>query len=165
MVERLDFWLAIFTLGALAYYELRLGRVLGPIARSIVGAAGWAADQGREAVAEHQRRKLRPRPTRDARGRFDGSMPATVPERNTVPAESSAVERGVSPGNDVPSGTINAAEVALIAYMLGQGKAPGVVAKSLPGYSARKYQSYAAKVNQVQADLAKLAPEETAQTA
>src|SRR6266511_6184745 len=35
MLERLDFWLAVIVLGMLAWYELRLGRLFGPLARGL----------------------------------------------------------------------------------------------------------------------------------
>jgi len=35
MFDRLDFWLAVIVLGMLAWYELRLGRLFGPLARGL----------------------------------------------------------------------------------------------------------------------------------
>jgi hypothetical protein len=87
MLERLDFWLMIFTLGALAYFELRLGRFVGPIVRGVMGVARPAAE---EAVRQVKRRtsrrlpttvRLKPRPIREEDGRFNGSLPAET-DRN-----------------------------------------------------------------------------------
>jgi hypothetical protein len=175
MLERLDFWLMIITLGALAYFELRLGRFIGPIVRGVVGIAKPAAEE----VAEWGKRRaharklptvrLRSRPIRGTGGRFDGSLPAVPsrseswnePEHRSV--ERSALESDGTAVPLVPLGTISPAEVALIGLRLGQGMAPNAVAKSLPGYSGRKYQSYMEKVEKVQAELATLEPAEVAQ--
>lgn len=165
MLERLDFWLAVFTLGALAYWELRLDRFIVPIVRGVIGAAGAGAEEVK------RRRKLRSRPVRGALGRFDGSLPATaaVPDRRSE-VEPRSLNRSAleSPGTtvpDVPSGTISSAEIALIGLRLGQGMSPSSVAKSLPGYSARKYQQFIEKVEKVQADLAEVLPSEEVQEA
>jgi hypothetical protein len=159
MLEHLDFWLAMFTLGALAWYELKLSRVVMPIIRALISAAR----AGQAAVAE--RRRLRPSPIRRSNGQFNGSAPAAavVPDHRSEmeprSSDRSASERRVPAGNDVPIGTNSPAEIAMIALRLGQGMPPSDVAKSLPGYSARKYQAYMAKVNQVLADLATVEPE------
>lgn len=167
MLERLDFWLAVFTLGALAYFELRLGRFVGPIVRGVMSVAGPAAEQ----VAEQVKRqlpttvRLKPRPVRGDYGRFDGSLPA-VPnrsdDRSEVEHRSSdryALESGGTTVPDVPSGTVSPEEAALIGLRLGRGMSPSDVAKSLPGYSARKYKEFREKVEHVQAALAELEPE------
>lgn len=169
MVERLDFWLAILTLGALAYYELRLSRFVGPIVRGVMGIAGAGAAQVKRRATRQlpTTTRLKPRPIRGEGGRFDGSLPA-VPD---VPsAEPSFRDRSASGSlgtsvPDVPSGTISPAEMMLISLRLGQGMAPNAVAKSLPGYSGRKYQSYIEKVEKVQAELARLEPGEAIQAA
>lgn len=104
----------------------------------------------------------RPRPVRGAHGQFRGSVPI-VPDRseawNEVPDRSenrTASERGgttVPNGNDVPAVPPNVPEIVQITMLLTQGIAPGDVAKSLPGYSGRKYQEYMAKVREVQTAL------------
>jgi len=35
MLDRLDFWLAVIVLSLAAWYELRLGRIFGPLARAL----------------------------------------------------------------------------------------------------------------------------------
>jgi len=172
MLERLDFWLAIFTLGALAYFELRLGRFIGPIVRGIVSVAEPAAKEIKRRSSRQLPTtvRLKPRPVRGDRGQFNGSLPA-VPE---VPisgsraehgsVDSSASERAGTMVPDVPLGTISAEEAALIGLRLGRGMSPSAVAKSLPGYSARRYRDYMAKVANIEAALADYEPTEEAPT-
>jgi hypothetical protein len=171
MLERLDFWLMIFTLGALAYWELRLGRFIGPIVRGVVGIAKPAAE---EVVEWNKRRRvtrqmptvrLKPRPIRDDDGRFNGSLPAvpSVPAVEHRSENSSATESGGTTVPDVPSGTISPAEAALIGLRLGRGMPRNAVAKSLPGYSARKYREYMERVLKVETALADLDPREVGQ--
>jgi hypothetical protein len=57
MLQRLDFWLAVFT-GPLAWFELRLGRVVGPIVRGVMSVAGPVAEE----VAERAKRAICQRP-------------------------------------------------------------------------------------------------------
>jgi hypothetical protein len=38
MLNRLDFWISVLVLGMLAWYELRLGRLFGPLARGVYAA-------------------------------------------------------------------------------------------------------------------------------
>ena len=175
MLERLDFWLAVFTLGALAWFELRLGRFVVPIVRGVMNLAGPAAE---EAVERSRRRtsrhlpttvRLKPRPIRGAAGRFDGSLPA-VQNRSGSRSEleprfgsSSALESDGTTVPDVLSGTISPEEAALIGLRLGRGIASSDVAKSLPGYSARKYKEYKEKVLRVEASLAALDPADAPQ--
>lgn len=158
MLERLDFWLAIFTLGALAYFELRLSRFIGPIVRGIVSIARPAAQEVKRRASRQlpTNVRLRTRPIRDNAGRFNGSLPAVpiVPNTERPFPNRSASERDVPDGNDVSSGTISPHEAALIGLRLGRGISPSDVAKSLPGYSARKYQMFMGKVVKVQTDLA-----------
>jgi hypothetical protein len=171
MLQRLDFWLAVFTLGALAYFELRLGRFVGPIVRGVLSIAGPAANEVAEQVKRRRSRQLpttvhlKPRPVRGEHGRFDGSLPA-VPLRSDGRSEAehrsddrSALESRGTTVPDVPSGTISPDEAALIGLRLGRGMSPSDVAKSLPGYSARKYKEYRSKVDQVCVALAELEPE------
>lgn len=167
MLERLDFWLAVLTLGALAWYELRLGRFVRPL-------FDLGADVARRSKTEIEARRRRPmrlrsRPIRGEGGRFDGSLPAlenrsdqgSAPERRSD--DRSALESNGTHGADVPIGTIPPEEIALIGLRLGQGMAPSAVAKSLPGYSARKYRDYMEKVAKVEASLAEFEPAEEAQ--
>jgi hypothetical protein len=74
MLERLDFWLAVFTLGALAYFELRLGRFIGPIVRGVMNVAGPVAEEVVERVKRRSSRHCR-RPCGSSRARF-GATPA-----------------------------------------------------------------------------------------
>jgi hypothetical protein len=78
MLERLDFWLAIITLGALAWFELRLGRFVRPL----LSLGEGLVERGREEIEERRRRRpMRLRPVRGAHGHFHGSLPAEI-ERN-----------------------------------------------------------------------------------
>lgn len=164
LLNRLDVWLAIFTLGALAWFELRLGRFVGPIVR---GAMSIAEPAVKEVKRRSSRQlptavRLKPRPIRGDGGRFDGSLPAVpvVPEMKTRSDDRSALERGVPDGNDVSIGTILPEEAALIGLRLGRGLSRSDVVKSLPGYSARKYREYMEKVQKVEFALAELEPVE-----
>lgn len=78
MLERLDFWLAIFTLGALVWFELRLGRFVGPIVRGIASVAEPAAKEIKQRTGRRLPTtvRLKSRPIRDDDGRFNGSLPA-----------------------------------------------------------------------------------------
>lgn len=165
MLERLDFWLAIFTLGALAWYELRLGRFVRPL----FDLGADVVERSKTEIEARRRRRpmrLKPRPIRGERGRFDGSLPALESrsdERSNPEPRSdhrSAVESPGTTGTEVPIGTILPEEIALIGLRLGQGLSPSDVAKSLPGYSARKYKMYMEKVQHVQTTLAELVPTE-----
>lgn len=175
MLERLDFWLMIFTLGALAWFELRLGRFVGPLVRGVVGIAKPAAEEVAEQVKRRAGRRLpttvrlKSRPIRGNGGRFDGSLPA-VPSRSESWNEpeprsenSSALGSDGTTVPDVPSGTISPEEAALIGLRLGRGMSTSDVAKSLPGYSARKYKEYKEKVLKVETALADLEPDEAGQ--
>lgn len=173
MLERLDFWLAVFTLGALAYFELRLGRFIGPLVRAIVDVAKPVAEEVAEQVKRRSSRqlpttvRLKPRPIRSDAGRFNGSLPAVTqagnePERSF--REVTALERDVTDGNHVAEVTVSPEEAALIGVRLGRGMSPSAVLKSLPGYSPKKnYDLYKAKVDQVRAALHELEPAEDAQ--
>lgn len=171
MLDRLDFWLAIFTLGALAWFELRLGRFVGPIVRGVLGVAGPVAGDVVERAKHYRSRRLsttvrlKSRPIRANDGRFNGSLPAVpvVPTEERRSDDRSALGRTVPDGNDVLGGTISPEEAALIGLRLGRGMSLSDVAKSLPGYSARKYKEYREKVLKIEAALAELEPvEETA---
>jgi len=169
MLQRLDFWLAVFTLGALAWFELRLGRFVGPIVRGAAGIVGQEVQRRKSSRQLPTTVRLKPRPIRGVDGRFNGSL-AAVPVGSELSSSvqqssdaSSASERVVPGGNDVPIGTIPLDEAMLIALRLGRGMSPSAVAKSLPGYSARKYQTFMEKVLRVEAELAELEPAEQAQ--
>lgn len=175
MLERLDFWLAVFTLGALAYFELRLGRFVGPVVRAVMSIARPAADEVAEQIKRRSSRRipttirLKSRPLRRDDGRFDGSLPADLlrsDDRSDAEPRSddrSALESNGTAVPDVPGGTISPSEAALIGARLGRGMSPSDVAKSLPGYSARKYQAYREKVLKIEATLAELEPAEESQ--
>jgi hypothetical protein len=166
MLERLDVWLAILTLGALAWYELRLGRFFRPL----LDLGADVVDRGREEL-ETRRARRRSRPLRDERGQFNGSLPA-VPDGSDLRSEDelrsdggTALESHGTGVPGVPGGTISQTEIALIALRLGQRMPPGKIAKSLPGYSGRKYAEYMAKVEQVRQDLGAELVEEEEQVA
>jgi hypothetical protein len=102
MLERLDFWLAVFTLGALAYFELRLHRFIGPIVRGVLNVAGPAAEDVVERVKRRSSRqlpttvRLQSRPIRSDAGRFNGSLPA-VPVRSEGRSEAGTSFRSIVP--------------------------------------------------------------------
>jgi len=167
-LQRLDVWVAIFSLGALAWFELRLGRFFGPIVQSLVGSATDAAEE----MKQRRRRspttvRLKSRPVRGDGGRFDGSLPAVtqtgnLPERKLP--EVTALQRGVTGGNSVAEVTVSFQEAVLIAARLERGMSPSAVLKSLPGYSPKKnYDLYKAKIEQVRSALAELEPAAIAQ--
>lgn len=171
MLERLDFWLAVFTIGALVYFELRLGRFVGPIVRGMMSVVRpVAVGVKRRAVRQLPTTvRLKSRPIRGDGGRFDGSLPAvpvrSVPRSEAEPrsGDRSALGSDGTNGTIVPSGTMAPDEAALIGLRLGRGMSLSDVAKSLPGYSARKYQAYREKVSQIAATLAELELAEEAQ--
>lgn len=169
MFERLDFWLAIFTLGALAWFELRLGRFVAPVVRGVMGVAGPAAQEVKRRATRQSPTivRLKPRPIRGDGGRFDGSLPAVpvVPIVEHRSADRSALGSDGTIVPDVPPGTISPEEAALIGLRLGRGMAASDVAKSLPGYSARKYKEYREKVQKIENALAEVEPEEAIQEA
>ena len=160
MLERLDVWLAIFALGALAYSELRLGRFVVPFVRGVMSVARPAAQEAKRRLPTMAR--LHSRPIRGDAGRFNGSLPA-VPDAEHRSADRSASERAGTIGTEFPIGTIPPAEIALIGLLLGRGMSASDVAKSLPGYSARKYKEYREKVLKIEAELAELEPVEEPQ--
>jgi hypothetical protein len=98
MLERLDFWIAVLTLGALAWYELRLSRFVRPF----LNLASDVAERGKEEVQQHRRRRtirLKPRPIRDDGGRFNGSLPAET-DRNEDEDRFGVVSVIATPEND-----------------------------------------------------------------
>ena len=64
MLERLDVWLAIFTLGTLAYFELRLGRFVGPIVRGVISMAEPAAKEVKRRASRQLPTTVRLKPRR-----------------------------------------------------------------------------------------------------
>jgi hypothetical protein len=89
MLERLDFWLAVFVLGMLAWYELRLGRLFGPLARGLYSVL----TSSREAPPE-----VRPRSDRSNDMRERSALPDAIVQdvqRSNVQAE--------PPGMDPPT--------------------------------------------------------------
>jgi hypothetical protein len=103
-----------------------------------------------------------PRSIRDRHGHFRGSRSAaaSVPagnewgnDRERRSEVRTASERGGTAVPAVPSVLVSVTEAALIGQRLGQGMAPSDVAKSLPGYSGKKYAEYVEKVRQVKAAL------------
>lgn len=168
-LQRLDVWVALFTLGALAWFELRLGRFVGPIVQSLTGAATEAAEDVKRRRKLPTTVRLKSRPVRRGDGRFNGSLPAVTSAGNDEQPscdEVTALQREVTGGNDVAEVTVSFQEAALIAARLERGMSPSAVLKSLPGYSPKKnYDLYKAKVEQVRAALAELEPAEEAQEA
>ena len=164
MLERLDVWLAIFTLGALAWFELRLSRFVVPIVRGAAGIVGEEVQRRRSSRRLPTTVRLKPHPIRGQHGQFRGSFPARS-DAQPGSEDSSASERPGTNGTEFQSGTILPEEIALIALRLGRGMSPSAVAKSLPGYSARKYQAFMEKVSNVEATLAELEPVEQPQDA
>lgn len=169
MLERLDVWIAIFTLGALAWFELRLYRFVGPIVRGVMSVAEPAAKEVRRRSSRQLPTtvRLKPRPIRGAGGRFDGSLPSVTNGGNELQLscdEVTALQREVTGGNDVAEVTVSIAEAVLIAARLERGMSPSAIVKSLPGYSPKKnYDLYKAKVENVRATLAALEPVEEVQ--
>jgi hypothetical protein len=102
MLQRLDVWLAILTLGALAYWELHLDRLIVPIVRGVLDMAGPAVSEVKRRARAPAVMRLRPRTLRDDRGRFDGSLPAGAPkpERNEDEDRFGAVSGVAMPKDD-----------------------------------------------------------------
>lgn len=159
LLNHLDFWLMLFTLGAMAYFLLWKD-YLQPLLRGLFPP---------RTTIVHPRPRLRSHPIRGALGRFDGSRPAAnavpavtdpVPQPERGSSSRSASESDVPGGNEVPSVPVSVPEVVQITAQLMRGAAPSDVAKTLPGYSARNYQAYMAKVRQVKAELDLVAQEE-----
>lgn len=152
LLNHLDFWLMIFTFGAAAYFLLWKDRIQ-PIVRALFPPREPQTEARSARPARRPARlKLRPRPVRGARGQFNGSVPA-VPAQERRSEERSASESPVSGDNEVPIVPVSVPEIVAITMRLAQGMAPSDVAKSLPGYSARNYQAYMAKVRQVKATM------------
>jgi len=148
----LGFWMAMFTLGALAYYETPLGRLIRSAVRSL-----WARGQDLLVPAEQPRDRL---------GRWQSPGPRVTAHGNDqqpplpiVPSEVTAVGRDVTKGNDVTS-EVTIDEAVYITAHLVQGVAPSRVAKQLPGYTPKRYQDFATKVERVKGILADVGTDE-----
>jgi hypothetical protein len=148
----LGFWMAMFTLGALAYFETPLGRLIRAGVRSLWAAVGPAAEADDDAAIDRPRRRIFIR-------RANGQLAGSFPSRNSVPASSassSALECEVPEVPKVPrelDTPLTIPDMLIIAARLGQGMTPTDVAKSLPGYSGRKYGEYGDRVRHVKAIL------------
>ncbi len=126
------------------------------VGRVASAAWRWVFSETRRIVTSEPGRR-RPRVLRGARGRLAGSLPSVPAARNEAEHRStdrSAAESGVPQSTSVPSVPVSVPEAAVIGYKLGQGIAPGEVAKSLPGYRGPRYGEYMEKVNHVRAALA-----------
>lgn len=145
----LGFWMAMFVFGALIYFETPVGRVLAAGARALWGAT----ERDEEAdEPEKERRARRVLPIRRANGQLAGSVPASS-RLGQSPDRSSAAERQVPGVTTVPEFPLTIPDMLIIAARLGQGMTPTEVAKSLPGYSGRKYAEYGERVKHVRAIL------------
>lgn len=159
-------WIALIgTVAMLRQYGLR-GIVRGLVAHWPAWLSAPASSATRPASA-HQRKKHRSL-VRRRNGRFAGST--IVPDSGTIVPDQ---ERGSGDRSAAGSPELRATEVPdvseivltvpdmlLITNRLAQGMAPSDVAKSLPGYSGRKFQQYMGKVQKTQALLASLTPAE-----
>lgn len=147
----LGFWMVMFTIGALAYYETPLGRVI----RAVVRAAFVYTQNLIQGAVQQQ--------PRDQLGRWASSgEPGTAGgnERErplpAVPSDVTASESGVSAGNGVTS-EVTIDEAIFITAHLVQGVAPSNVIKQLPGFTPKHYHASKAKVDRVKAILAEQA--------
>ncbi len=144
----LGFWMAMFTLGALAYFETPLGRMIRAAARML-----WASVQPllTQPAGEQPRDQL---------GRWQSPGEPVTPAGNStermlpvVTSQVTALESDVTSGNDVTD-VVTAREAIYITAELVHGIAPSVVAKQLPGFSPRNYHTFKAKVDHVKEILA-----------
>lgn len=149
MTADLGFWMAMFTLGALAYFETPLGRLIRAGARLL-----WSAiEPSREEVEQVSERRPRTLiPIRRANGQLAGSVPRGN-FREPSSDRSSAQESAVPEVPEVPEFPLTIPDMLIIAARLGQGMSPTQIAKSLPGYSGRKYNEYGDRVKHVRAIL------------
>jgi len=154
LLNHLDFWLMVFTGGAVLYFLVWEDHVRPVVQKLLSRPDGMPGETRRSRLP-----RMRPRPLRGHRGQFAGSAAAvpTVPESGND-AERRSADRsasgGVVPGdNDVPIVPVSVPEIVQITMLLVQGMAPSDVAKRLPGYSARNYQGYVARVRQVKVEL------------
>lgn len=168
LLNSLDFWLMIVTIAAGVYYFVwkdRVQPIIHWLARVLSGAVQHEDEEDR-APRVHRRpaSRVRVRPLRSAIGQFQGSVPArfevpeSVPDAERVPEVVPASRADVSDGNEFPAVPVSVPEIVQITLQLAQGVSPSVIAKTLPGYSSREYQTYMAKVRNVQTEMAAVAP-------
>jgi hypothetical protein len=175
--------IAAIMFGLIVAWLLLMGAVAMLKQYGISGIVRWAAAQwpARPSTPEHAtesgtgaRHSKRRKPMRWGNGRFAGSkgVPGSgtnrSQQRNDAERGSedrSAVERGgtaVPTVPIVPENALTVPEMLLITSKLTQGMAPSDVAKSLPGFSGRKYQQYMEEVQKTQTLLAALSVSEHA---
>lgn len=147
----LGFWMAMFTLGALAYYETPLGRVLRAVARSL-----W------ELVISSRATSVTGQP-RDQLGRWaspeakvtamgnEAQRPLPIVTAPVTALQSEVTEE--KPVTEVVT-IVTIDEAVYITAQLVQGVAPSEVTKQLPGYTPKRYHDFATKVKEVKAILA-----------
>ena len=150
----LGFWMAMFVFGALIYFETPVGRLIRAGARlvwDLTMPKGDDETDDRRLTADHRyRRRI---PIRRANGQLAGSV-STGNSPEPSPDRSSAVGSGVPEVPKVPEfRPIPIPDMLIIAARLGQGMTATEVAKSLPGYSGRKYAEYGERVRHVKAIL------------
>lgn len=146
----LGFWMAMFTLGALAYFETPLGRMIRSVARSL-----WAL--GRDLLESRMEQP------RDQLGRWapTGVTSSGNDQERTLPivtSEVTALDCGVTSGNDVTS-EVTIHEAVFITVHLVQGVAPSNITKQLPGFTPKRYHDFKTKVEQVKVILAEVETE------
>lgn len=144
----LGFWMAVFTLGALAYFETPLGRLIRGVLRLLWSRIAPALEQPRDAFGRYA--------SIENRSEERSTVVTTVPAGND---DRSASERDVPDRNDVPS-EVTIHEAVLITTLLTQGMSPSNVTKELPGYTARRYAELRSKVDRVRAIWTEIQVEE-----
>jgi hypothetical protein len=82
--------------------------------------------------------------------RAAGQVTVLPPAADSV----TALESQVTTLEQVTSLELSHLEIAWIAHGVGAGQLPSAIAKTLPGYTPKKYAEYAARVGQVEALLA-----------
>lgn len=144
----LGFWMAMFTLGALAYHLTPLGALIRATVRLLWSLIAPAFEQPRDALGRYA--------SVGERSEARSAVVTTVLGGN---GDRSASERGVPDGNDVPA-ELTIHEAVLITTLLTRGVSPSNVVKELPGYSARRYTELRSKVDRVKAIWAEVQVEE-----
>lgn len=148
MTSDLGFWMAMFTLGALAYYGTPLGNILRAVFRQLWLVVSPSLEQPRDVLGRFA--------AIDRRSESRSVVVTTVPVGND---DRSASESDVPNGNDVTT-VITIDEAVRITSLLTQGMSPSNVTKELPGYSARRYAELRPKVDKVREILATIQAEE-----
>lgn len=144
LLNHLDFWLAIFALGAMVYY-LGWKDHIQPFIQRLFPPEEEDVELAPSRRRPDPRRRI---PIRRSNGQLAGSFRlGTNAERRSE--DRSAVESGGTTVTTVPVVPLSVPEMLMIAVKLAQGMAPNEVAKSLPGYSGRKYNEYVERVRQV----------------